>query len=611
MKSFKPFNALIIALVYLFTTNLLAQNTSTLTQVRLNINSNESNDRRLTSTNTENKINRELFGNSYACIPIGMVGGGVTWDMMVTTDPLWNRLVYGDYNKWIKSYGSWGFGIGQFRHPHGIDRSANGVIFVADTGNNRVVVLKMQFLHNGSGNTSSTYISYVTSITGLSLPYDVAWDDNGTTTDTDDYLWVADNGNHRIIKYRFYANNTFSAQKIYGSYGTGNGQFRHPKAIAVGRTDGLNDNNIYVADTGNQRIVRLENTGPNTISWKNTYVGSLVGYSSVESDWYGGVWVTDKKNHKIIKLDRYLNYLHSYGSYGPGQVYGNLNNPTDYSIYFTAQPEPFNLSNYTWIQQNITFASERWGDGSGGVCYTMGTSIKYANATPLACPPPGPFIGNNENRDVGPLRPPPTICSASLSYKITDYSKASIWVYNTSGQLFRTLLNNQVKTFGSHTSFWNGKDDNGIPVPIGNYYFRVKAVSLYTGSSPVYKNSGSFFLDGYINKKAADLASEEIPKEFALSRNYPNPFNPSTKINFQVPKVTKVIIKIYDILGREIRILIDERKSTGTYQVTWDGRDDSGQQVASGLYIYRMEAGDLSSGSEQSFVANRKMLLLK
>ena len=107
------------------------------------------------------------------------------------------------------------------------------------------------------------------------------------------------------------------------------------------------------------------------------------------------------------------------------------------------------------------------------------------------------------------------------------------------------------------------------------------------------------------------MASEEIPKEFALSRNYPNPFNPSTKINFQVPKVTKVIIKIYDILGREIRILIDERKSTGTYQVTWDGRDDSGQQVASGLYIYRMEAGDLSSGSEQSFVANRKMLLLK
>lgn len=601
------FGWLLILLVFL--PDVYGQNTTTLTQVRLGIDSNESQDRRLTKTTTQNKINRELFGQSYACVPVSVVSGSMTWDMMVTTDPFWNRLIFGDYEKWIKSYGSWGTGSGQFKHPHGIDRSADGIIFVADTGNNRVVVLKMYFVHSGD-DTSPTSLSYVTSITGLSLPYDVAWDDNGTTNNTDDYLWVADTGNHRIIKYRFYSNNTFSTVATYGGYGTGTGQFRHPRAIAVGRTDGLNDNNIYVVDTGNNRIIRLED-GTSGITWKtlkpgNFTIGTL---SSIETDWYGGVWITDKRNHIIFKRDRYLNFLDSYGTYGTGQQYGELNNPTDFSIYFTAQPSG---SSYMWTGHDATFASERWGDGSGGTCYQMGTRIAYVTAIPLDCPgggggpPPSPIKGKTKLLNLGS-----NYCSANCKYNMTDYAKVTIRVYNDANQLVRTLISNQEKLYGMHIQYWDGKNSNGQPVPYDNYYFSVSATSLYTGASSVSLSSALFDLQGYTGGFSASRKKDFfMSDQFTLSKNYPNPFNPTTKINFEVPRTALVKIIIYDILGREITTLLDDTKGPGSYEIIWNGRDRTNTPVASGIYFFRLVATDMDSNTP-NFVINQKVILVK
>lgn len=94
-----------------------------------------------------------------------------------------------------------------------------------------------------------------------------------------------------------------------------------------------------------------------------------------------------------------------------------------------------------------------------------------------------------------------------------------------------------------------------------------------------------------------------LPKTFALDQNYPNPFNPTTNIKFDLPKMTNVKIVIYDILGREVRTLVDGNMAAGRYTETWNGLNDHGQQVGTGVYFYRMEAG--------SFVSMKKMLLLK
>jgi enterochelin esterase family protein len=89
-----------------------------------------------------------------------------------------------------------------------------------------------------------------------------------------------------------------------------------------------------------------------------------------------------------------------------------------------------------------------------------------------------------------------------------------------------------------------------------------------------------------------------IPVAFNLSQNYPNPFNPVTKIKYSIPELSRVIIKVYDILGNEIAILVNEEKQIGNYEFNWNAAS-----LASGVYIYQIKAG--------SFVQTRKMILLK
>lgn len=94
-----------------------------------------------------------------------------------------------------------------------------------------------------------------------------------------------------------------------------------------------------------------------------------------------------------------------------------------------------------------------------------------------------------------------------------------------------------------------------------------------------------------------------IPTEFALGQNYPNPFNPATVINFDLPQEVYVTIKIYDMLGREVKTLIADTKAAGSYSVQWAGDNNSGSTVSAGTYLYRIAAGN--------FVQTRKMVYLK
>jgi photosystem II stability/assembly factor-like uncharacterized protein len=102
--------------------------------------------------------------------------------------------------------------------------------------------------------------------------------------------------------------------------------------------------------------------------------------------------------------------------------------------------------------------------------------------------------------------------------------------------------------------------------------------------------------DGTIT--GADIRSNEIPGTFELQQNFPNPFNPTTAVSFRLPVASEVKLVVCDILGREISVLVDERKNAGVHQVTFDA---SG--LPSGVYLYRIHAG--------GFVSTRRMLVLK
>ncbi len=94
-----------------------------------------------------------------------------------------------------------------------------------------------------------------------------------------------------------------------------------------------------------------------------------------------------------------------------------------------------------------------------------------------------------------------------------------------------------------------------------------------------------------------------IPLDFALMQNFPNPFNPSTTIRYALPRVQEVEITIFNILGQKVRSFNLGRQLPGVYQIFWDGKNSQGNPVGTGMYIYRMKAGD--------FVRVKKMILLK
>ena len=90
----------------------------------------------------------------------------------------------------------------------------------------------------------------------------------------------------------------------------------------------------------------------------------------------------------------------------------------------------------------------------------------------------------------------------------------------------------------------------------------------------------------------------EAPQGFALRQNYPNPFNPSTTIKYDLPKASLVWLSVFDILGRQVSVLVNERRDAGVHEVKFDGSN-----LASGVYFYQLKAGD--------FVATKRLLLLK
>jgi len=100
----------------------------------------------------------------------------------------------------------------------------------------------------------------------------------------------------------------------------------------------------------------------------------------------------------------------------------------------------------------------------------------------------------------------------------------------------------------------------------------------------------------------ADNNSESIPEHFVLFPNYPNPFNPSTSIRYELARSVSVELKIYNQLGHEVRTLIMQNQESGPYNATWNGRDNHGNRVSSGMYIYQLKAGN--------FVQTRKMVLI-
>ena len=218
----------------------------------------------------------------------------------------------------------------------------------------------------------------------------------------------------------------------------------------------------------------------------------------------------------------------------------------------------------------------------------------------------------------------------TMGSSLTKASPAAHYtVYNTGGARFDTVITQNGRAAGPNGIYATvslgrfyflrgGRDVAGSNQPIFGY-IRLQndtaAVSAqYPAGTPNAAKRDTFALhaDAIIIRElpfqktspSVGVTDNAIPDVYSLSQNYPNPFNPTTTIRFSVPERVSVELKVFDLLGREVRTLIrGDQMNPGNYQVVWDGRNSVNKPVATGVYFYRITAG--------GFTLTKKMVLLK
>ena len=131
---------------------------------------------------------------------------------------------------------------------------------------------------------------------------------------------------------------------------------------------------------------------------------------------------------------------------------------------------------------------------------------------------------------------------------------------------------------------------------------------MYYTNSTGWQNftAGNLMISAYVTDQPVGVDGNgisEVPATYSLMQNYPNPFNPGTTIRYQLPEQQFVKIEIFNSLGEVVNTIVNQNQTAGEYSINWNGRNSSGQSLASGIYIYRIKAG--------SFVDSKKMMLLK
>lgn len=156
---------------------------------------------------------------------------------------------------------------------------------------------------------------------------------------------------------------------------------------------------------------------------------------------------------------------------------------------------------------------------------------------------------------------------------------------------------------GEGTMLWKLRNDSGTPGSFQfmgwdpNNYLMIAGSTFDNELGKYVCKVWKFYIDGVT---PVEVESNETPSNFSLSQNYPNPFNPSTTINFTMPEAGMVILKVYDVLGKEVATLVDKELNAGTYSQNFDA---SNLNLSSGIYFYRLETGN--------FIQTKKMMLVK
>ncbi len=408
--------------------------------------SDEFNIERLNRQVTTNKINRSLFSKPASGVLFSSVTVldelpfFISRYVQIVTDPAWNRIVYGDYEGWIKSYGENNTNLEKLNRPHGIDRDVDGVIYVADTGNNRIVVLRL----TGKGKNTLLKFQFSFGAGQLNQPYDVAWDDTGTPFDrSDDIIWVTDTGNNRVLGFSLQDE---TATQRYNFTSNGDDFFHNPKQIVTGKFNGASNNTLFVTDKENQRIIKL-NIGQNEPEGNAIYNGKTESnFSSLAVDHWGNLYATDRNFNEVLKLTADLNLLTQKTG-----VDGPLNFHTIFGeIHLQSENKRI------WAGYNQAFLMENWTENSGAQRFQLGVDLTNVSVS----------MDSSLER-------------LYMNLKLTDHADLSLDLVEAESGNIITEISAGWLNPGSKKIAWDRVLENGKQVEPGYYKLSLSAKSGY------------------------------------------------------------------------------------------------------------------------------------
>jgi DNA-binding beta-propeller fold protein YncE len=500
----------------------------------------------LTRRVAREQVGRELFSNPYATVTIANVD---VYDrfpyvesrhVQVVSDPRWNRLVFGERGQGLRAWDGAGSAVGALAGPRGMAVDERDRLYVADTGNDRLVVLQ------AATDRGEVTLTPLFEVTGLAAPHDVAYSDAGTPFATgDDVLYVAETGLNRVAVLALEGSGARMVTRL-GDLGGGVGRFAGPMAIAVGRSDGINTRDVYVADAHNRRIVHLVHEG-NRLRWagETRHEASLV--TSLATDQWGNLYAASPQAASVSKFSPDLVRV--------AELTGDLTRPRSFHVPFVTVRDHRD-GRVTRAGQPNGVSVDQWSEGSGVGLWKLGVELSQ-------------LAVQGGDRPVA-------------HFTLTDRATVSLRVTDASSG--RTLATRSLGAMpaGLHTVPLEPADLTGAASG-RDLVLRVSAVSRYAdGPSDVAQ--ARFQVDG-----GGQIA---LPDRPVLLGSSPNPMTISTRIALVLPDPAgrRVSLGLYDASGRRLRTWSDGF-TPGLNEVEWDGTDDQGRAVRAGVYFYRLELG--------------------
>jgi|GEM_PF-1140524 len=391
--------------------------------------------------------------------------------------------------------------------------------------------------------------------------------------------------------------------------------------------------NVYVTDTDNDKIWKFSETGDSLLAFgHHSSGGDTTGFNKpkgIAIDDSGYIWVTDCLNHCVKKFDSLGNFKFKFGIHGKN--HGEFNEPCGIAI---------DGAGYLWVCDNKNERVQKFDRWGNFILQAPDdrdhAQENYHDAITTLDNSDENFDGASEIKgDTLKLDKVTGISILGANVYVTDTKNDRIVVFDTAG--------NYVKIIGRNAGLkkpWDNQVDNCGNLFVADVYnnrivefspwsYPILVFGVQGDSAGQFKlphgialsNDGKYLYisDTYNNRVQKFLLRFEPQQQlaggimamvdkflncFALKQNYPNPFKEKTKISYYIGRrVSNVVLKLYDASGRVIRILVNESQPSGKYTVIWDGKDEKGRDVSSGVYFCELKAGD--------FRKTRKMIILK